>query len=304
MLRFRNGLFSVITLLAALSLGACGDGVGVDNQATVRVLLTDAPLHLFEAATVEIRVVELIPTDGPPIPLSGDGIGETVNLLDLQDGVTMILGEATIVPGSYTQLRLIVEGARVTLKEGFTFPNDELTMDLKVPSGAQTGIKLNLGAAVDGDGPGPLAIAPGETLLLVVDFDVSQSFVIQGNPETPAGIKGVLFTPTLRVVVEDVAGSIAGTVSTAPTTGVSVDALTVTAVPVDLETLEPFQTRIATTTTDADGTYMIRFLVPGTYTVSVTLSDGFVTEPAPLQVEVGSAEDVSRVDFAIVEKVL
>ena len=31
MLRFRNGLFSVITLLAALSLGACGDGVGVNT---------------------------------------------------------------------------------------------------------------------------------------------------------------------------------------------------------------------------------------------------------------------------------
>jgi hypothetical protein len=34
---------------------------------------------------------------------------------------------------------------------------------------------------------------------LVVDFDVSRSFVLQGNPETPAGVRGVIFTPTIRV---------------------------------------------------------------------------------------------------------
>jgi hypothetical protein len=31
-----------------------------------------------------------------------------------------------------------------------------------------------------------------------VDFDVDDNFVLQGNPETPAGIHGVLFTPVLK----------------------------------------------------------------------------------------------------------
>ena len=57
MLRFRNELFSVITVLAAVSLGACGDGVGVDNQATVRVLLTDAPVDYIAVAEVDIGVI-------------------------------------------------------------------------------------------------------------------------------------------------------------------------------------------------------------------------------------------------------
>jgi hypothetical protein len=34
--------------------------------------------------------------------------------------------------------------------------------------------------------------------VVLVDFDVDQNFVIQGNPETPAGINGILFTPVLR----------------------------------------------------------------------------------------------------------
>ena len=198
MLRLRNEVFSVITVLAAVSLGACGDGVGVDTQATVRVLLTDAPVDYIEEAMVDIGAVELIPDDdGAPMMLSADGTDGLVNLLELRNGVTMILAEATIPAGSYTQLRLIVEAASVTLA-GDNGGSTE--MDLKVPSGAQTGIKLILRVADDGEGP--LVIAADETLVFTVDFDVSQSFVIQGNPETPAGIHGVLFKPTLRVMVE------------------------------------------------------------------------------------------------------
>ena len=202
MLRFRNEVFSVVTVLAALSLGACGDGVGVDNQATVRVLLTDAPVDYIGAAMVDIGLMELIPDgDGTPETLSDNGTKELVNLLELQNGVTMILADVTIPAGTYTQLRLIVEAAHVVLKAPHVFNNnnDSPEMGLKVPSGAQTGIKLNLGVADGGGGTGPLVIAPGETVVLVLDFDVSQSFVIQGDPETPAGINGVLFTPTISV---------------------------------------------------------------------------------------------------------
>ena len=300
MLKFRNELFSVITLLGAMSLGACGDGVGVDTQATVRVLLTDAPVDYIGAALVDIGVVELIPAgDGPPITLSDDGTDGLVNLFDLQNGVTMFLAGAEVEAGSYTQLRLIVESARVVLKEPYVFNGGGNVQDLIVPSGAQTGIKLNLGSS-DGEGRGGfIQITPGETVL-VLDFDVSKSFVIQGNPETPAGINSVHFQPTLRVVVQDVAGTISGTVSTA-LTDVSVQSLTVTAAPIDEGTLEAFQTQTATTGTGADGTYTIEFLVPGTYTVSVTPPDGLATEPADVEVPVGSAEDVSEVDFGIVE---
>lgn len=299
MLKFRKKLFAVITMLAALSLGACGDGVGVDTQATVRVLLTDAAADYIGAAFVDIGVVELIPAgDGPPITLSEDGTDGLVNLFDLQNGATMFLAGAEVDAGSYAQLRLIVESARVTLADGYEFNGGGTEQELIVPSGAQTGIKLNLGAGDGEGGGGPIEIAPGETVL-VLDFDVSQSFRIQGNPDTPAGINSVHFQPTLRVVVQNVAGSISGTVSTA-VADVGIDALTVTATPVDEGTLEAFQTQIAISSTNTDGTYTIPFLVPGTYTVSVTTATGFVTQPVNAEVPVASSEDVAGVDFEIV----
>ena len=38
----------------------------------------------------------------------------------------------------------------------------------------------------------------GVTTVVLVDFDVNQNFVLQGNPDSPSGIQGMLFTPTLK----------------------------------------------------------------------------------------------------------
>jgi hypothetical protein len=288
-------------LVATLTMGACGDSVSVDvgGAASVRVLLTDAPIDYVQSAMVDIGAVVLVPADGGAhIVLSEDGTDGPVNLLDLRNSATMLLADEDIEAGSYSQLRLIVESASVELIDGYTFVDGSTVMDLKVPSGAQTGIKLNLRGDEGADGP--LDIVPGD-MVLVVDFDVSRSFVIQGNPETPAGIKSMSFKPTLRVVVNDVAGSISGTVSTA-VDGVSVESLTVTAEPVEDGALEEYQTRTATTMTAEDGTYTLGFLVPGTYTVTVTPPDDTVaSDPASVEVVVGENDDVTEIDFSLVE---
>jgi hypothetical protein len=158
-----------------------------------------------------------------------------------------------------------------------------------VPSGAQTGIKINLGSA-DGEDDGGLTITPGETIL-VVDFDVSQNFVIQGAIGSPSGILGVLFTPLLRATVRDNAGSIAGTVSDA---NGPVEGATVRAVREDTDTEDSDTTAEVTAVTGADGAYVLRFLAPGTYVVSV---DGGAA--ASQTVTVGEGQDVTDVDFTI-----
>ena len=296
----RRSWTAIVALFAALAVGACSESVGVDGAASVRVLLTDAPIDYVEFAMVDIGPVELVPADGGEhIVLSEDGTDGPVNLLDLQNSATMLLAEAEIEAGSYSQLRLIVESASVELISGYEFVGGDSTANLSVPSGAQTGIKLNLGAGDDEDG-GPLDIVSGE-MVLVVDFDVSRSFVIQGNPETPAGIKSMSFKPTLRVVVDDIAGSIAGGVSTV-VDSTRVDSLTVTAEPVDDGDLEEYQTQTATTMTAGDGTYTLPFLVPGTYTVTVATSDTTVTSsPDSISVTVGASENVTGIDFSLVE---
>ena len=297
----RNSLRVSLAAVLGLTFGACNDATGVGAHATVRVLLTDAPIDYVASAMVDIGAVELVPADdGEHVLLSEDGTDGPVNLLELQDAATTLLAEAEIEAGTYAQLRLIVESASVALVEGYAFNDGSTEMDLRVPSGAQTGIKLNLGAADgdEGEGAGGLEIVSGE-MVLVVDFDVSRSFVIQGSPETSAGINSMSFKPTLRVVVIDVAGSISGTVATA-LDSTSVDSLTVTAEPADEGVLEAYQTQAATAMTDSTGAYTLHYLVPGTYWVKVTPPAGAAASPDSTEVVVGLDEDVADVDFELV----
>lgn len=310
---------------------ASGSGV-------LSVSLTDAPDTLLAAAVVHIGRVEAVPAEGDSAPSDsapsdsaasdsadagqvaaqqqgGGGPvviveeGGTFDLLTLQDGVTELLGSAEVDPGTFAQLRFIVDSARVELKEGLTFRDGSTSRSLKVPSGAKTGIKLNL-AGADGDSAdGGVVVEEGGETSLVVDFDVSQSFVVQGNPNTPAGIRGFLFKPVLRVVEEDAAGSVTGTVSGPE--GVDVEGLTVTAEPAtesasariafQQQQEEGGQTGTATATTDADGGYELSDLAPGAYVVAVEAPDGFAADPGSREVEVTEGETVEGVDFTLVE---
>lgn len=290
--------------LAAFALVGCDTGsTGIGDTASVRVLLTDAPGDYIESAWVDIGAVQLISVgdedDGGPITLTEDGTDGLIDLLELQDAATAELADLDIQAGTYSQLRLIVENAEVQLKDGYTFNDGTTRRTLFVPSGAQTGIKLNLSAADPESGDAGVRIAGGETVL-VLDFDVSQSFVIQGNPESPAGINGMIFKPTLRVTVNDVASTISGTVAAAQD-DISVEGLLVTAEPLETGDDEAFQTRTATASTDASGAYTIHFLVPGSYTVSVTPRDGFQVDPSGIEVTVGEDEDRTGIDFTVDE---
>lgn len=277
---------------------ACEPLTQVDDgeSARLRVLLTDAPHELLESAVVTIGAVHLVPGDGEPHVLLTDDGGE-FDLLDLRNGVTAELADLEIPAGRYTQLRMIVTSAEVTLLEGYEFRDGSRTQSLKVPSGPQSGIKISLHAADQPeDGEGELGegieITGEETL--VVDFDVAQNFKLQGNPNTPAGIKGFLFTPHLRAVVLTDAGSISGTVTVeggAPVVGASVSAT-----PLEMGEVAEGETAVAMALTGEDGTYTIWFLRPGDYRVAVE-SDAGTADPQ--DVSVGPNEDVVGVDFEL-----
>lgn len=305
-----HALRAALTILAVVAVAACDAVLGVSDTASLRLLITDAPADYIDSAFVDIGMVELLPAgEGDRIILADDGTDGEIDLLQLQGFATETLADLDIPAGSYREIRLIVESARVVLADGYAFRNGSVSAAMRVPSGAQTGIKLKLradgddegdaGEASEGDLPAGIEIAGGETVL-VVDFDVNRSFRIQGNPETPAGINGVSFKPTLRVVVANVAGSVSGTVSTA-LTDVSLEGIVVTAERTTAEDDTEFQSWSGTAMTDAAGQYTLAYLAPGTYLVTVASSDETISsQPEAIEVVVEPNGTITGVDFVLV----
>lgn len=279
-----------LALFATLALGACDSATDGGNTAHITLQLTDAPADYLESAVVEIGRIELLPMTGGERFVITEAAG-TYDLLTLQNGVTADLGSLSIPAGVYNELRMVVTSAELTLVDGYEFEAGGTTQTLHVPSGSESGIKVKLRTA-DGDEAAGVNIRPGETFL-VVDFDVAQNFVIQGDPETAAGIRSYSFTPTLRAIVRDVAGSIAGTV-TAPE-GVAVEGLQVTAT---RDGAAVDEGPVATTLVAADGTYRFPFIAPGVYDVTVVAPEGHVSTTAD-NVTVGEDEDVVGVAVEI-----
>lgn len=260
-------------LLAGGGALACSsDGSGPSTRGTVTVRLTDAPADDFQSATVFVSGVTLV---GGGTSASGEVISEakaSFDLLALQNGVTATLGSASVPTGTYTQIRLVVDSARVVLAAGRTFADGSSSAVLRVPSGQETGIKVTFGP--------PVAVAEGETVL-VVDFDVSRSFVFQGPRTSP---NGVLFKPVLHAVAADVAASISGTVVPALASA-TVYAIAGT---------DTVATAFAN---PGSGAYTLRFLPPGSYVVAASAT-GFAVALSGT-ITLGAAENRTGVNLTL-----
>jgi hypothetical protein len=265
-------------LTGLLALTSC-DSSTSGGMGTVRLslassgtssMLTAAALTSFDdvtSATVTITRAELMPGH-VEIDLGASEV--TFDLLDLEGDVTVLLGTAPAL-GEYEQLRLFVSEASVTLASGSTF-------DLRVPSGAQTGIKVNFA--------GPIEVGPGATVDLLAVFDVNQSFVFQGPPDAPRSVsfKPVIHASTVeaasiggQVTVNRPAGGAAATVS-----------VTVTASGGGASASVSVDVILAAAATTATSDYLLRFLQPDvTYAVTASAT-GFPTV-APATADVAAA---------------
>ena len=260
----------VALALSAAVVTACGS----DTTGQLTVRLADAACSDIASAMVWVNQVYVIGGDDPGGPryVISDQDAE-YDLLDLQNGVTALLGTATIPTGAYTQLRLVVDSARVTLRPGLTFTSGATSALLVTPSAQQTGIKVNFS--------GPVTVDPGQTIL-VVDFDVCRNFLFTGPGAQPTG---VLFRPVLHATVVDVAGSIAGTVNPVAALATIYGILngdTVASAAADPTT----------------GAYVLQWLTPGTYAVGAKAT-GY--QVATINgVAVAAQQNVTGVDFTLV----
>ncbi len=160
--------FSPLFLAAAfvLLLAGCDTSALTESatSGTVRILMADAPLDDVAEARVTIQRVELV-GEGGVVVLSEEE--QEFDLLELQNGITADLALEEVPSDNYHQLRIIVaEEATLVFKDG-----TEST--LKIPSGAQTGIKINIPEFEIDDG--------ADEAEILIDFNVAESFVKAGR---------------------------------------------------------------------------------------------------------------------------
>ena len=233
----------------AFIIAACSE----DNDTTgstgnLSIQLTDAPFpsDLVSEANVIFDRIEIRKADeaegSPFIVLSEEEM--SFNLLDLTNGVTASLVDLEIEVGSYDLIRLYVSEANVVLGDGGSF-------DLNIPSGSQTGIKIFIDPSIE--------VAGGLTAELLLDFDVSQSFVPQGNPNSADAINGFTFKPTIKAANLTTSGRLAGVVT--DSLGTVVDGATISVFAAD--------TLNTSALANESGEYTILGLTAGIYDVTV-----------------------------------
>ena len=283
----RFHLRGALAVAAAVLVSACSSTEPATTTGQLLVRLTDAPGDYIESATIWISSAYLIPgTDaaGEHIPVTLDEDHYVVT--DLTDGVTAALGSATIPVGDYSQLRIVVDRAEVTLKAQY----GGSTFDLQTPSAHQSGIKV--------DFDGPLHVAPGQTVL-IVDFEVNRNFVATGPPGAPTGM---LFKPVLHATTMDIASTISGTVGPGPWT--ADDQVTVFAViPLGGDPNATDSTIVATASPDlTTGAYTLRYLDPRVtpFTVYVTAVGYAISDTAQVTMpDPSGPNSVTGVDFTL-----
>lgn len=218
----------------------------------ITVLITDDPfpIEFIEEASIRIIKFEAHPLDSDEdenmILLSEDTA--KYNLIDLRNGVVEELLNAEIESGSYDYFRLYVDEAGLTLIDGESY-------SVKVPSGSTSGIKVKIDP--------PVTVGQGLTEELLLDIDLGESFVLNGNYLTPAGINGFNFKPVIRAINVSDAGRIEGIIKDEESNllnGVSV--------------MVEYESNTYTTFSDSAGFYTIISLPTGIYKMTAE-KEGF-----------------------------
>lgn len=237
-------MYKAIVLCMALALVSCSDDSpatpgttnGIpDGYGRVRVVAFDSPTDEVDHVYLHVREVNLKTEENAPWRTLARP-DTVIDFLDLVNGVNVVIADTLIPTGTYSQLRLVL-GPNNTVSSGGE------TYDLRVPSGMQSGLKINLN----------FSLADGEVAELYVDFDAKKS--VRWNP----GQKLYMMNPTFKAYKRTTAGALSGTVRT--TTGTVIAGARVEAVGAADDTVA--------TLTGAAGTYLM-FLPAGVYTVSAS----------------------------------
>ena len=202
----RKHLIGAMVVLGALV--GCSDSGLEPGQGRIALRLTDAPFPLDSVESIDVFVMrieakaEATTEADAQASVQGEAASNdgwivlatpnaSFNLMDLQNGVSVSLGDAEVAAGSYRSIRLILDTnqSSVTLITGLTLTGTS-TPSILFPSAGQTGIKVHFDT--------PIVVDDGATTDVLLDFDAGESFVVRGNTILQ---NGLLFKPVIRATV-------------------------------------------------------------------------------------------------------
>ena len=283
---FKKLVYACVIFLMVMPLVSCGgsgSGTVGGTTGTLGIGLTDATTDQYQAIYITIDEVQ--------VKKQGEGEEEagwltvltpeqTFNLLELVNGVIADLGLAELEAGEYGQMRLILGELPETLDTnimGVEHPHanyliktgegsiEELTEELKVPSGYQTGIKIVHG----------FTIAAGGATELILDFDACKSVVQAGKSgkwllKPTIKVLDTINFSAIRGIVEDEEEKLLG--------GALVSAQIYTPPPEPLDGWDPKNeiTNEGGTASDETGAYIL-YLPLNTYNIVATMA-GYVPQ--------------------------
>lgn len=295
---------------AGLFLAGCDDSSGPDNG-RLTIQLTDAPGDLAEAF-IKVDHFVLFET-GSDDEGEGEGEGEGrielmpehggyIDLLTLQGGQVLDLVDDALVPaGSYSELRMVLDEAYVRLEDGRVYATENAELPagvtaagtLRCPSCSQSGFKVKF----LGDG-----LRVEDNSVVLIDFDVAQSFGHQAGQSGQWIMRPVLRATTNTIMLGTIDGTVAldDGVTLPATCGGTTGAIT---------QFRPFAVMGEDTITgvvDEAGAYSITGLMPGTYTLGhwaeLSFTDGatltFAAAATPASVTVPEG-DVVESNFVV-----
>ena len=171
--------FILFSIGAILFFGSCSkNDKSTGTSSRLQVSLTDGPDPSVKEVWVDIQQIEILMGDtSKPIILNGSHPG-MYNLLDFSDGKDTLLADATIPPGTISQIRLILGD------NNYIITKDDIKIPLKTPSAQESGLKVQVHQEVSG----------GILYRLTLDFDAGMSIVKAGNSGN------YLLKPVLRII--------------------------------------------------------------------------------------------------------
>lgn len=264
--------YAMLLVLCSCSDGGSSDtsggrGSSSSNPGAFTLSITDAAVDEAQEVWVQFTGATLQPTNGNTISYTFDSV-KNINLLNLQGTQSTELISNEVIPlGRYNWIRLHVNASNDGINDSYIKLNDGSEHELWIPSGSQTGLKINTG----------FEFTATNELHLMIDFDLRKSVVLSsGNYK---------LRPTLRMINMNGVGSITGSIDMSLLTAAScsdADPATGNAVylfegeniiPDDMDNQNPepvTSARVELNTSSGNYEYIIGFVPATDYTLAFT----------------------------------